>query len=57
MTTRDRRRPSRMMSLQLQIVGPDPVCHTHQDVSARGSFRQFAAHRVDHPIGPTTPDF
>ena len=51
-TARDRRRPARMVSLQPQIVGSDPVGHPHQHISARGGFRQFAAHRVDHPIGP-----
>ena len=38
-TTRDRRRPARMVSLQPQIVGSDPVGHPHQHISARSGFR------------------
>jgi hypothetical protein len=43
-TARDRRRPTRMVSLQLQIVGSDPIGHSHQHISARGSFWQFPAY-------------
>jgi hypothetical protein len=39
-----------MVGLQSQIVGSNPVGHCYQDISAVGG---AAAHRVEHPIGPT----
>jgi hypothetical protein len=53
LATRECRRPARMVGLQPQIVGSDPVGHRHQDISALGSFRQGAAYRVEEPVGPT----
>ena len=43
-TARDRRRPTRVVSLQLQIVGSDPIGHFYQHISARSGFWQLAAH-------------
>ena len=50
LATRERRRPACMVGLQPQIVGSNPVGHRYQDIS---TLRGAAAHRVDHPIGPT----